>query len=55
MKLLDLCRSEGLLIGKGGLWGQVVRIAPPLTLTIAEADELLSKLRNAFESLAKLP
>lgn len=52
-QLLDQCRAEGLLVGKGGLWGQVVRIAPPLTLTIAEADELLLKLKRAFERISQ--
>ena len=34
--VLEACRAGGLLIGKGGLYGNVLRIAPPLSLT---ADE----------------
>jgi 4-aminobutyrate aminotransferase len=35
--VLERTRSSGLLIGKGGLGGNVLRIAPPLTLTADEA------------------
>ena len=37
--VLEACRAEGLLIGKGGLYGNVLRIAPPLTVTAEEIDE----------------
>jgi 4-aminobutyrate aminotransferase len=38
-RVLEAAREGGLLIGKGGRGGNVLRIAPPLTLAIAEADE----------------
>jgi 4-aminobutyrate aminotransferase len=37
-QLLEECRKRGLLIGKGGLYGNVLRIAPPLTVTEEEID-----------------
>jgi len=37
--LLEGCKERGLLIGKGGLYGNVMRIAPPLTVTADEIDE----------------
>jgi 4-aminobutyrate aminotransferase len=45
---MEEIRSRGLLVGKGGLHGNVLRIAPPLTLTAAEADEGLAILRDAL-------
>ena len=39
---------RGLLVGKGGLYGNVLRIAPPMTLTEDEADEGLEILAHAF-------
>jgi alanine-glyoxylate transaminase/(R)-3-amino-2-methylpropionate-pyruvate transaminase len=40
-----------LLIGKGGLWGQTIRIKPPLCLTLADADFLLEVLDAAFAKM----
>ena len=37
--MLEAPARPGLLIGKGGLYGNCLRIAPPLTLTADEADE----------------
>ncbi len=42
------CRRLGLLVGKGGLYGNVVRMGPPLTLTEAEAREGLEILTIAI-------
>ncbi|HET9291971.1 MAG TPA: aspartate aminotransferase family protein, partial [Actinomycetes bacterium] len=44
-------RRGGLLVGKGGLYGNVLRIAPPLVLTEAEADEGLEILAHAITAL----
>jgi 4-aminobutyrate aminotransferase len=38
-RVMEECKRRGLLVGKGGLYGNVIRIAPPLSLTIDEADE----------------
>ena len=35
----DGCKERGLLVGKGGLYGNVVRIAPMLNVSEAEIDE----------------
>jgi 4-aminobutyrate aminotransferase len=37
-RALEHARREGLLIGKGGLYGNCLRVAPPLSLTADEAD-----------------
>jgi 4-aminobutyrate aminotransferase len=47
-RVLDRARENGLLIGKGGLHGNVLRLAPPMTLTEDEADEALRKLTEAI-------
>jgi len=37
--VLEEARTRGLLLGKGGFYGNVLRIAPPLSLSAAEAGE----------------
>jgi alanine-glyoxylate transaminase/(R)-3-amino-2-methylpropionate-pyruvate transaminase len=50
--VLEKARDLGLLIGKGGLWGQTIRFAPPMCLTQADADFLLEVLDESFASLS---
>lgn len=38
-EVLEGCRRHGLLVGKGGLYGNVIRIAPMLNVSGAELDE----------------
>jgi 4-aminobutyrate aminotransferase len=52
VSLMESCRARGLLVGKGGLYGNVVRLAPPLSLTAAEANEGLDVIEAAFSELA---
>jgi 4-aminobutyrate aminotransferase len=50
-KMLEATRERGLLIGKGGLYGHTLRMAPPLTLTEAEAKEGLGILTDALNAV----
>jgi alanine-glyoxylate transaminase/(R)-3-amino-2-methylpropionate-pyruvate transaminase len=50
-QMLELCREMGLLVGKGGLWGQVIRFAPPMCITQADADFILQVFDAAFAKL----
>ena len=50
-RVLEAARERGLLIGKGGLYGNALRMAPPLTLTDAEAKEGLGLLTDALRAV----
>jgi 4-aminobutyrate aminotransferase len=50
-KALEAARERGLLIGKGGLFGATLRMAPPLTLSEAEAREGLGLLTDALRAV----
>jgi 4-aminobutyrate aminotransferase-like enzyme len=48
LKLFESCKRGGLLIGKGGLYGNVVRISPPMTVDKPQVDEAIRILDQAF-------
>jgi 4-aminobutyrate aminotransferase-like enzyme len=50
-RLLETARDQGLLIGKGGRWGNVLRIAPMLNATAAEIDLGCDRLEAAVRAL----
>ena len=53
-RILEGTRRRGVLIGKGGLWGNVLRIAPPLTIAAGEIDELVKALDGALSEATGL-
>ena len=50
-RIMEEARAAGLLIGKGGLYGNVLRIAPPMTVTEEEIDEAGTVLAGIIERL----
>ncbi len=50
-QLFEETRMRGLLIGKGGLYGNVIRIAPPLTAQPEHVDEALEILDHALAAV----
>ncbi len=51
--ILEETRQRGLLLGKGGFYGNVLRIKPPMCLTAADADFMLACLDQVLSALAK--
>jgi 4-aminobutyrate aminotransferase len=47
-RMLEETKKRGLLIGKGGLHGNVLRLGPPMTLTADEAQEGLDILVDSL-------
>jgi len=50
-QILERCKEMGLLLGKGGLWGQTIRFSPPMCVNEQDADFLLEVLDLAFSDL----
>ncbi len=50
-KLMEAARSEGLLVGKGGLYGNVIRISPPMNIGRGDVDEMARMLDSAFDQI----
>ena len=47
-QLLERTRDHGLLIGKGGLYGNVIRLSPMLNIGKADVDEAVRLLDKSF-------
>ncbi|HJT82284.1 MAG TPA: aminotransferase class III-fold pyridoxal phosphate-dependent enzyme [Chthoniobacterales bacterium] len=48
-QIMETTKEMGLLLGKGGLWGQTIRFSPPMCVTKQDADFLLEVLDQAFD------
>ena len=48
----EACKRQGLLVGKGGLYGNVIRLAPMLNITEEELDEGIAALSAAIADVA---
>ena len=46
----ERCRELGVLVGKGGLYGSVLRIAPPLSVSSDEIDRAATALEEALKA-----
>jgi 4-aminobutyrate aminotransferase-like enzyme len=50
-RVLEETRERGLLIGKGGLYGHALRMAPPMTLSEGDAKEGMGILIDALRAV----
>jgi alanine-glyoxylate transaminase/(R)-3-amino-2-methylpropionate-pyruvate transaminase len=50
--ILELCKDRRLLLGRGGLFGNILRIKPPMCLTLGDADFLVDCLDEVIEKLS---
>jgi 4-aminobutyrate aminotransferase-like enzyme len=48
-----LCREAGVLIGTGGVFGNVLRLQPPLVLTADESQRVLDVLEKSLVTLSE--
>ncbi|HVY62557.1 MAG TPA: aminotransferase class III-fold pyridoxal phosphate-dependent enzyme, partial [Planctomycetota bacterium] len=47
-RFMEETRKRALLVGKGGLYGNVVRISPPLNCTKAQVDDAVKVMDEAL-------
>jgi 4-aminobutyrate aminotransferase-like enzyme len=52
LRLFEETKKRGMLIGRGGLNGNVLRVAPPLVVGRAEIDESLRILDESFAAIS---
>ena len=53
LELLEQTREMGVLVGKGGIDGNVLRIKPPMCITAADADFALDVLDRGLKAIAE--
>jgi 4-aminobutyrate aminotransferase-like enzyme len=53
LQVMEICKRNGLLIGKGGIEGNVIRIQPPLELTIDQTEKAFQILDIAFTEVER--
>ena len=46
--MLERLRVHGLLVGKGGLYGNVVRMSPPLNISKDDVDVAIAAIDKAL-------
>jgi len=49
--VMERARQNGLLIGKGGLYGNTIRMAPMLNTTKPDVDEAIKLLDKSFSEV----
>jgi len=51
-QFMQECRQRGLLVGKGGLFNNVIRTSPPLIITKNDVDEAIRIMDEAFAAVS---
>jgi 4-aminobutyrate aminotransferase len=53
-RVMEVAKEHGLLVGKGGLYGNVLRLSPPLIITEEDAARAVETLEIAFGEAGNL-
>src|SRR5258708_25922761 len=47
-EMMEACRENRVLLGKGGMFGNVLRISPPMNISKSDVDSFAGALDAAF-------
>jgi 4-aminobutyrate aminotransferase-like enzyme len=50
-QVMERARDNGLLVGKGGMFGNVIRLSPPMNISKADVDEGMRLLDKSFSEV----
>jgi 4-aminobutyrate aminotransferase len=50
-RILEAARDQGLLLGKGGMFGNVLRLSPPMNIGRADVDNFIGMLDRALATV----
>jgi 4-aminobutyrate aminotransferase-like enzyme len=46
--MMEATRENGILVGKGGLYGNVIRVTPPMNIGRSDVDNFISALDKSL-------
>jgi len=49
---MEECRKRGLLVGKGGLFGNVIRTSPPLNISTSDVDQAIKIMDESLVAIS---
>lgn len=52
IQFMDKCKDKGLLLGKGGLFGNVIRVAPSMSINAEQVDTMLGIMDEVLHDMA---
>lgn len=52
-RLMEAARDRHVLIGKGGMYGNVIRLSPPMNIGRGDVDEFMRRLDLAFDDVCR--
>jgi 4-aminobutyrate aminotransferase len=52
-RIMERCRERGLLVGRGGLYANTLRLAPPLTVTEQDVGQAIETVRAAVQAAGR--
>jgi 4-aminobutyrate aminotransferase-like enzyme len=52
LRVLEAARANGILIGRGGLYGNVLRLSPPMNIGRSDVDEFILRLDCSLQAQA---
>jgi 4-aminobutyrate aminotransferase-like enzyme len=51
--ILEAARENRIMIGRGGLYGNCVRLSPPMNISRADVDEFIRRLDASFTKVSQ--
>ncbi len=53
LRLMEAARENGILLGRGGIFGNVLRISPPLNVAKSDVDDFIRQLDLSFAAVTQ--
>jgi 4-aminobutyrate aminotransferase-like enzyme len=54
LQVMEAARENRIMVGRGGLYGNVIRLSPPMNIGRADVDEFILRLDASFQKVEQL-